>query len=277
MMLKKIKFYLLILILIIILLFCYVFINSKTFYKKAINNIKNNYDIIFNVKFDNELTGILKTEHTTNLVHSNNKTYEKNYDFILKKEDNKLYVYLDNKFSEIEINKYYDIFKIDNIDNCKYLNETNNKYNYSCDNYNLSIYTSKIFNDYIKSEIIYDDVVIEFNRDNIKYNNKNLNLNYSNIKKDNYVLNIEFENKNVKMFYTYNEYAKYSFLYDDLRFNVIDNDNIILSMNHNTKNYSKFKLTFNKEKIQIKDNYIQTNIDDILSTILSSEIYELFD
>lgn len=292
---RIIKISILVIILILLLLFILRIINTNNIYKEAIDNIEDNYDMIFDLELPDEfdkddklIMGNLKTEHTSNLVHSINQVYEENYDFILEKKDNYLYLYLNDKVSKIEIDKYYNIFKIDKLTKCKKLNKENkkitidnkninvNKYNYSCGEYNLSIYTSKILNKYIKSEILYDDISIKFYKDNVIYNNGLLNLNYTNIKDDNYVLNAKIEENLFKMFYTYNDYSKYSFIYNDNRFNIVVNNDIILSFNCDTRRYSNLKITLTNKEIDVKNDYQEIDISEMLSLILSSEIYSLF-
>lgn len=292
---RIIKISILVIILVLLLLFILRIINTNNIYKEAIDNIEDNYDMIFDLELPDEfdkddklIMGNLKTEHTSNLVHSINQVYEENYDFILEKKDNYLYLYLNDKVSKIEIDKYYNIFKIDKLTKCKKLNKENkkitidnkninvNKYNYSCGEYNLSIYTSKILNKYIKSEILYDDISIKFYKDNVIYNNGLLNLNYTNIKDDNYVLNAKIDENLFKMFYTYNDYSKYSFIYNDNRFNIVVNNDIILSFNCDTRRYSNLKITLTNKEIDVKNDYQEIDISEMLSLILSSEIYSLF-
>lgn len=295
---KIIMISILIIIFVFILIFVLGFINSKGFYKDAIDNIKDNYNIVLNLDSDLSdefkkdegviLGGNLKTEHTSNLVHSINQVYEKNYSFLLKENDGVISIYLDDKVSKFEIDKYYNMFEISDIDKCKYMDETDemivldgkeskvSKYNYLCDSYKLSVYTSKLFNKYIKSEIIYDGVIIEFYKDSVNYNSNLVTLNYSNIKKDNYVLNLKFIDKEFKIFYTYNDYSKYSFMYGLTKFNVVMDDSIILSMNCDTRKYSKLKLTLTNDEVRVKDSYQEIEIDEMLELILSSEIYSLF-
>lgn len=292
---RIIKISILVIILVLLLLFILRIINTNNIYKEAIDNIEDNYDMIFDLELPDEfdkddklIMGNLKTEHTSNLVHSINQVYEENYDFILEKKDNYLYLYLNDKVSKIEIDKYYNIFKIDKLTKCKKLNKENkkitidnkninvNKYNYSCGEYNLSIYTSKILNKYIKSEILYDDISIKFYKDNVIYNNGVLNLNYTNIKDDNYVLNAKIDENLFKMFYTYNDYSKYSFIYNDNRFNIVVNNDIILSFNCDTRRYSNLKITLTNKEIDVKNDYQEIDISEMLSLILSSEIYSLF-
>ena len=292
---RIIKISILVIILVLLLLFILRIINTNNIYKEAIDNIEDNYNMIFDLELPDEfdkddklIMGNLKTEHTSNLVHSINQVYEENYDFILEKKDNYLYLYLNDKVSKIEIDKYYNIFKIDKLTKCKKLNKENkkitidnkninvNKYNYSCGEYNLSIYTSKILNKYIKSEILYDDISIKFYKDNVIYNNGLLNLNYTNIKDDNYVLNAKIDENLFKMFYTYNDYSKYSFIYNDNRFNIVVNNDIILSFNCDTRRYSNLKITLTNKEIDVKNDYQEIDISEMLSLILSSEIYSLF-
>ena len=280
---KKVKIIMLIVIIILVLLMVYRFINLNTFYKKAINNIKTNYNSVFNIRKyifndgNKVFKAKLKTEHTTNYVHSINQTYEKEYDFIIVEKDENLYIYVDDKFSKISINNTFDISK---IDSCKYLNKENtkgfNKYNYSCDTYNISIYTSKIFNNYIKSEISYNNSFIEFMDDNINYKDGLLSLDYSNIKEGNYVLNLKYNDKSFDIFYTYNDYGKYSFIKDSTRVNLVLDEPIVLSINCNTKKYDKLKLTMEKSYIQIKDECKEVSIEELLSLVFSEEIFYIF-
>ena len=58
--------------------------------------------------------------------------------------------------------------------------------------YNLSIYTTKVINKYIKSIISYEDNIIEFNENSVIYNNQLLTLKYMNIKEENYSLNLKY-------------------------------------------------------------------------------------
>lgn len=280
---KKVRIFVLIIIFILVLLMVYSFINLNTFYKKAINNIKTNYNSVFNIRkhiFTGEnkvFKAKLKTEHTTNYIHSINQTYEKEYDFIIEEKDNNLYIYVDDMMSKINIDNTFDISK---LDSCKYLNKENtkgfNKYNYSCDTYNISIYTSKIFNNYIKSEISYNNSFIEFMDDNIKYKDGLMSLDYSNIKEGNYVLNLKYNDKSFDIFYTYNNYGKYSFIKDSMRVNLVLDEPIVLSINCDTKKYDKLKLTLVKDDINYKIEYEEVDINKLLSLVFSEEIYSLF-
>ena len=279
---KKVRIVILIIIFILVLLMVYRFINLKTFYNEAINNIKTNYNSVFNIRkyiFTDEnkvFKAKLKTEHTTNYVHSINQTYEKEYDFIIEEKDENLYIYIDDKVSKIPINDSIDIEK---LDSCKYLNTDKknvNKYNYVCGTYNLSIYTSKIFNNYIKSEISYNNSFIEFIGDNINYKDNLLSLDYSNIKEDNYVLNLKYGDKSFNIFYSYNNYGKYSFIHDSTRVSLVLDEPIVLSINCDTKKYDKLKLTLVKDDINYKIEYEEVDINKLLSLVFSEEIYSLF-
>lgn len=279
---KLYKIVILLLILFLLGIFIIRIINTKMMYQKAISNIENNYEMVFNIKLPDSfrennqmIMGNLKTEHTSNLVHSINQVYESNYDLIIKKDNEYIYIYVDDLVSKI---KYNNLFKIDDLSSCKMLDKdkTTNKYNYLCGEYKLSIYTSKILNRYLKSKIVYNDISIEFSDNNIIYKNGPLNLNYTNIKEDNYILNAKSKEKAFQMFYSYNNYAKYSFVYDLAKFNVILDNDIILSFNCDTRRYSNLKMTLSNKNIDIKDNYHEVPLSDLLSKVLSSEIYALF-
>jgi len=279
---KIIKISIFLTIIIILSLIIYNSINVNLAKDKSLDNIKNIYNIITNTNIDNiNISGNLKTEHTSNLVHSSNKIYEKNYNFSLEKKDEYLYLYLDDKVSKINIDKYYQQVKIENISNCKYLNKTKtnktNKYTYSCNDYKLSIYTSKFLNNYLKSEIIFNDTEIEFYKDNVNYNNNYLKINISNIKKDNYTIHVNANNHQFKIFYSYNNYHKYSFLSDKVKFNIIIDKDLILSMNCNTQKYSYFLMTINKQDIQKPNNLKEISLKEMLEIILSKEISSLFE
>lgn len=277
-------------IIIVILITIIFILTNKKYYKEAINNIKYNYnntlnkniDLPQNLQNNNYLImGNLKSEHTSNLVHSANQIFEKNSNFLLKKDNKKLEIYLDDKYTEIDLNEYYNLFDLNKIDTCVYIDktkETDNKYNYKCGSYNLSIYTTKILNKYIKSVLNYEDITIEFRGNTLLYKNKNKNieLQYTNIQEDNYVLEVELNDKKFKVYYSFNEYSKYSFVYDKIKFNIINDKSLVLSMKCDTKNYSNLKLTLKENEVEELENYKEVTIDEILSLIFSEEIYSLF-
>lgn len=287
---KKRNIGILILIVILVLLLIVRLINKNNMYKESINDIKKKYDIVFNIKLpdsfydDERISGNLKTEHTSNLVHSINQVYEKNYDFVLEKKDGYIYVYLDDLVSKIDINKYYNIFDLDKLDKCsvkdkksgKVLDQDVNEYSYLCDEYVLSIYTSKILDKYIGSKIVYGDVSILLVDDRVIYDNGVLNLEYTNIKDDNYVLSAKFLGKEFKMFYTYNDFVKYSFIYDTSKFNIVMDEDIILSFNCDTRRYSNLKMTLTNKEIGSRDNYQEIDFEEMLLKVLSKEVYVLF-
>lgn len=287
---KKRNIGILILIVILVLLLIVRLINKNNMYKESINDIKKKYDIVFNIKLpdgfydDERISGNLKTEHTSNLIHSINQVYEKNYDFVLEKKDGYIYVYLDDLVSKIDINKYYNIFDLDKLDKCsvkdkkssKVLDQDVNEYSYLCDGYVLSIYTSKILDKYIGSKIVYGDVSILLVDDRVIYDNGVLNLEYTNIKDDNYVLSAKFLGKEFKMFYTYNDFVKYSFIYDTSKFNIVMDEDIILSFNCDTRRYSNLKMTLTNKEIGSRDNYQEIDFEEMLLKVLSKEVYVLF-
>lgn len=279
----KISFLFVICILFVCLIM--IFINSKRFYYDAIDNIMLNYNNIIKIKdlFNDDnfyYSGNIKTEHTSNLVHSINQVYEKNYDFILEKKKDNLYVYLDDFVSMVSIDSFNDLFNINKIDSCIYIDKENdgkyNKYNYMCDMYSLSIYTSKFFNRYIKSNITFNDVIIDVNGNNVNFDNGILKLRFSNIKDDNYVMNFNYNDIEFDLFYTYNNYDKYSFLYNSSRVSLVIDEDIVLLINCDTRRYSKLELTLTKKDISLKDKYNDISFDELVSLVISSDIYSLF-
>ena len=290
---KKIKI-IIITILVAVLIILFVGCSRNYFYNTAINNIKYNYNNTLNKKDDllgnlinKSFSGTLKRELTSNMVHSVNQVYEEKYDFSIEKDD-KLYIYLDNNYTVIDLNWYFNLLVFDNADSCKYLDKETKleymkdnsynvkQYNYLCNGYSLSIYTSSILNKYIKSVIAYDDVVIEFRDDFILYKNGTLTLKYSNIKNDSYTLEINDMNREFKLFYSFNNNAKYSFVFNASKFNIIVDDNITLSMNCDTKKYSKLKITLIEGEIKHIEEYNMIEPKEMLISIFSEDIYSLF-
>lgn len=265
-------------------------VNKNNMLKRSISDIKGKYDIVFNIKlpddfYDDGISGNLKTEHTSNLVHSINQVYDKNYDFSLEMKDDYIYVYLDDFVSKIDIGKYYNIFDVGKINECtieekkssRVLDQDVNEYSYLCDEYVLSIYTSKMLDKYIGSKVVYGDVSILFSDNMVIYDNGILNLEYTNIKSDNYVLSAKFLEKEFKVFYTYNDYVKYSFVYDTNKFNIVMDEGIILSFNCDTRRYSNLKMTLSNKEVSSRDNYQEIDFKDLLIKVLSEEVYSKFD
>lgn len=270
--------------LLIIGIIIYIFIFNN--YKKVA--IKNVIDIYNQVGIKNiNFNGTLKTEHTSNMVHTMNQVYEKDYNFKIDKNNDNIEIYLDNKRGIVK--SYYKEFNIEDINSCKYVSRdkelisinTNdkrvNRYNYECNGKVFEIYTSEIFNKYIMSRLYVDDSYYEFRDNYLEYKNNVLDLKYTDIKKDNYILNGRYKDKKFEVYYTYNDYKKYSVIYEDnVNFNIIIKDNIIISINSDTKRYSKLQITMDKGNNVGVDNYQDVDVNSIFTDIMSLEIYDMF-
>lgn len=273
-------------------------LNINNFYKDAVDNITYNYqnsigkgiNLPLNLKNENWIIrGNLKTEHTSNLAHSINTVQEVDYDFGIKVDEKNIKVYIDDKVSEIKLDNYYENINLNSINTCNYLNKSNeienidgknkklNKYEYECDNYKLYIYTSKILNRYIKSIIKFDNLKVIVEDDSISYEKDNLKLFYSYIQEGNYVLDFKYNDKNFKVFYSHNDYDKYSFVFEKIKFNILVDNTLILSMNCNTQKYSNLKLTISKKEFNEKESYDKVEFDELISMVFSDEIYKLLE
>ena len=280
---QKNKIIILIGTILLIVIVAILIIRNKDIYSKATENINKNYDNTI-LKSKN-ISGNLKTTHTSNMVHSLNKQYIENYDFSLNQKDNTLTIYLNNKKATINIEDYSPLYEMNNLNNCKLVNKnkatikiagTNKKViknNYTCGNKKLTIYTTRLFNNYISSNIEYKGANLNFYQDSMTYNNKQHSLNYSNIKADNYLLKAD----NLKVYYSQNTYDKYSVMYKNKNFNIIGTKDLItFSMNCNIPRYSKVKIELKPGNIKEKDNYQEVPLQEILKEVLKPEVLELF-
>ncbi len=284
------------------------FINSSATFlnKKNIDYTKDNITI-----FESNI----HAKYTSNLKHSKDIITDKDFTFILSKNNSKFEIVLNNSILNTEIPKEFNILMnyisnsksfINIFDNIKFslkekdkivindkkINTKKRIYELNVDNVNnflntsyskatFIIYTAGLYSDVVKYEFILDNEIISIDNYkviNLMYDTDKFDLKIKNIKYNNFLVELDYSNNKLKLYYSDNETKRISGIYNEKTFNIVrEYDNIIFSISKNEGRYSNFNMIVTPtNKIKQVDYTEYKLVDDLLIELMSEDIYNYF-